>query len=58
MDPSDFDKVEQQLLHHLNPISNALRETRGLQGAHGWSTAALGELVSVIKILFLCTHQS
>uniref|UniRef100_A0A1B6D799 Autophagy-related protein 2 n=1 Tax=Clastoptera arizonana TaxID=38151 RepID=A0A1B6D799_9HEMI len=43
MEASDFDKVEQQLLQHVHPTYNALRETRGLQDAHGWSTAPLDD---------------
>lgn len=39
MEQGDFDRVEQQLLHQLQP--NSLKETRGLHGGQGWSTAPL-----------------
>nr|CAD7433698.1 unnamed protein product [Timema monikensis] len=41
MDSSDFHRVEQELLHQLQP-STVIR-TKGLQNTQGWSTASLDD---------------
>lgn len=38
MEPGDYDRVEQQLMNQLHPVS-----TRGLHSLQGWSTAPVGE---------------
>lgn len=40
MSPFDYQRVEQELQKQLHPLSNF--QMAGLQGVHGWSTAALG----------------
>lgn len=41
MSPLDYHRVEQELQQQLHPLSNF--QMTGLQGTHGWSTAALDE---------------
>lgn len=40
MTPLDYQRIEQELQQQLHPFS--LLHAQGLQGAQGWSTAALG----------------
>lgn len=54
MEQGDFDRVEQQLLHQLQP--NSLKETRGLHGVQGWSTAPLGMYILLSKNINICTR--
>lgn len=54
MEQGDFDRIEQQLLHQLQP--NSLKETRGLHGVQGWSTAPLGMYILLSKNINICTR--
>lgn len=40
MSTLDYQRIEQELQQQLHPLSTL--QAAGLQGAHGWSTAALG----------------
>lgn len=54
----DYQRIEQELQQQLHPL--ATLQAPGLQGAHGWSTAALGMSKNVSKSeyehTFFCMH--
>lgn len=47
MDPSDFQRVEQELQQHVQALSPL--QSKGLQNAQAWSSAPLGKYSSTIR---------
>lgn len=53
MSSFDFERVEQELIQHVNPANISNNNTRSLQNTSGWTSGGIGKNNKNISVLLL-----